>query len=124
MRLVKGNALAAGLGLIAGCLVVLIAAISINANFGFPGNLNLGWPPGFDYTLSAAFDDTNGLSHGAEVVVAGTSVGQVTNVVPSGRQAIVTMRIDRQFAPMHKGTVARIRYGTLLAQKYVELTPV
>ena len=53
MRLVKGNALAAGLGLIAGCLVVLIAAISINANFGFPGNLNLGWPPGFDYTLSA-----------------------------------------------------------------------
>ena len=124
MRLVKGNAFAAGLGLIAGCLVVLIAAISINANFGFPGNLNLGWPPGFDYTLSAAFDDTNGLSHGAEVVVAGTSVGQVTNVVPSGRQAIVTMRIDRQFAPMHKGTVARIRYGTLLAQKYVELTPV
>lgn len=124
MSLVKGNAFVAGLGLVAGCLVVLITAIAINANFGLPANLNLGWPPGFDYTLSAAFDDTNGLSHGAEVVVAGTSVGQVTNVVPSGRQAVVTMRIDRQFAPMHKGTVARIRYGTLLAQKYVELTPV
>ena len=124
MRLVKGNAFATGLGLIAGCLAVLIAAISINANFGFPANLNLGWPPGFDYTLSAAFDDANGLSHGAVVVVAGTSVGQVTGVSPTGRQALVTMRIDRQYAPIHKGTVARIRYGTLLAQKYVELTPV
>jgi virulence factor Mce-like protein len=124
VRIVKGNPIVAGLGLIAGCLVVLIAAISINVNFGFPANLNLGWPPGFDYALSAAFDDANGLAHGAEVVVAGTSVGQVTDVAPSGRQAVVTMRIDRTYAPMHTGTIARIRYGTLLAQKYVELTPV
>lgn len=124
MRIVKGNPFVAGLGLIAGVLVVVVAAISINANFGFPANLNLGWPPGFDYTLSAAFDDTNGLAHGADVVVAGTQVGQVTNVAASGRQAVVTMRIDRGYAPMHRGTVARIRYGSLLAQKYVELAPV
>ena len=124
MRIVKGNPMVAGIALIAGCLVVLLAAISINVNFGFPANLNLGWPPGFDYTLAAAFDDANGLAHGAEVVVAGSSVGQVTDVAPSGRQAVVTMRIDRSYAPMHKGTIARIRYGTLLAQKYVELTPV
>jgi virulence factor Mce-like protein len=114
----------AGLGLIAGVLVVLLAAISINANFGFPANLNLGWPPGFDYTLGANFDDANGLARGADVVVAGTQVGQVTNVAAAGRQATVTMRIDSKYAPMHKGTVARIRYGSLLAQKYVELAPV
>ena len=123
MRLTRGNPVPAGLGLIAGIVLVVVAAISVNANFGLPANLNLGWPPGFDYTLSAVFDDANGLAKGADVVVAGTQVGQVTNVTVDGRQAVATMRIDRHYAPLHRGTIARIRYSTLLAQKFVELTP-
>lgn len=124
MRLVSGNPLAAGVGVIAGCLVVVLLAVGINLNFGMPFNLNLGtFPPGRDYTLSAAFDNANGLARGADVVVAGTQVGQVTNVQVAGRQAVATMRIDKHYAPLHKGTIARIRYSTLLAQKYVELTP-
>lgn len=123
MRLTRGNPLVAGLALIAGVAVVLISAISINLNFGLPANLNLGWPPGFDYTLSAAFTDANGLARGASVVVAGTPVGQVTDVHATGSEAVATMRIDRGYTPLHKGTIARIRYSTLLAQKYVELTP-
>jgi virulence factor Mce-like protein len=123
MRLTKGNPLVAGTALLAGCLAVVLAAVGINLNFGLPGNLNLGWPPGFDYRLSAAFDDANGLAKGADVVIAGAEVGQVTNVQPSGRQAVATMRIDRHYAPLHRGTIARIRYSTLLAQKYVELAP-
>ena len=123
MRLTRGNPLLAGAGLLAGCLAVVLVAVGINLNFGLPGNLSLGWPPGFDYTLSAAFDDANGLAKGADVVIAGAEVGQVTNVQASGRQAVATMRIDRNYSPLHRGTVARIRYSTLLAQKYVELTP-
>lgn len=123
MRLVNGNAFRAGVILVAGLLAVALAAISINLNFGLPANLNLGWPPGFDYTLSAAFADANGLAKGADVVVAGTPVGQVTNVRASGSQSVATMRIDRSYSPLHRGTIARIRYSTLLAQKYVELTP-
>src|SRR5581483_5336560 len=86
-------------------------------------NLNLGWPPGFDYRLSAAFEDANGLAKGADVAVAGTRIGQVTDIRAVGRQAVATMRIDRRYAPLHRGTIARIRYSTLLAQKFVELTP-
>jgi phospholipid/cholesterol/gamma-HCH transport system substrate-binding protein len=123
MRLTRGNPTVAGAWLIAGCLAVVFLALSINLNFGLPMNLNLGWPPGFDYTLSAAFDDANGVAKGAGVVVAGNSIGQVTGVSASGRQAIVTMRIDRRYTPLHRGTVARIRYSTLLAEKYLELTP-
>ncbi len=123
MRLTKGNPVLAGAALLAGCLVVVLAAISINLNFGLPGNLNMGWPPGFDYRLSAAFEDANGLAKGADVVIAGTSVGQVTDVQASGRLAVASMRIDRGYAPLHRGTIARIRYSTLLAQKYVELSP-
>lgn len=123
MRLTRGNPMVAGLLLALLVFTVLVSAIAINVNFGLPANLNLGWPPGFDYTLSASFTDANGLAKGADVVVAGTAVGQVTNVQASGSQAVATMRIDRSHAPMRKGTIARIRYSTLLAQKYVELAP-
>jgi virulence factor Mce-like protein len=47
----------------------------------------------------------------------------VLGVTVDGRDARVTMRIGRQYAPLRQGTVARIRYSTLLAQKYIELTP-
>jgi virulence factor Mce-like protein len=117
------GALKAGLGVIAATLAIVLFALSINTNFGLPFNISLGLPPGQDYTLKAAFKDANGLSKSATVVVAGNEVGQVLSVQTRGTEAIVTMRIKHEFAPIHKGTIARIRYATLLAQKYVELTP-
>ena len=123
MRLVKGNPYVAGLGLLALILAVIVAAASINLSFGLPFNLSPGWPPSQDYTLRAAFTDANGLIKGADVVVAGNRVGQVTGITIEGREALVTMRIKRQYAPLHRGTVAQIRYSTLLAEKYLELTP-
>ncbi|HEX6548157.1 MAG TPA: MlaD family protein, partial [Candidatus Dormibacteraeota bacterium] len=123
MRLVQGNPVIAGAGLLAGALVIVLTAISINLNFGLPASFNLGWPPGFDYTVSAVFTDANGLAKGADVVIAGAEVGQVTNVQAEGTRAVATMRIDRRYSPLHRGTIARIRYSTLLAQKYIELSP-
>src|SRR5205807_9418596 len=72
----------------------------------------------------AAFTDANGVSRGADVVIAGHTVGQVTGVEVSGPRATVTMRVSPHYAPLHQHTTARIRYSTLLAQKYVEITPV
>jgi virulence factor Mce-like protein len=118
------KAFRAGLALLAGMIAVVLLAAGINASFGVPGNLSLGFPPGFDYTLNAAFKDANGVSQGAPVVIAGNPVGQVTSVHVQGQVAVVTMRIDRQYSPMHSGTIARIRYGTLLAAKYIELSSV
>ncbi len=123
MRLTRGNPYLAGCGLLALVLAVIVAAASINLSFGLPFNLSPGWPPARDYTLGAAFADANGLTKGADVVVAGVRVGQVTGVRPSHGRALVTMRIEHQYAPLHRGTVASIRYSTLLAEKYVELTP-
>jgi phospholipid/cholesterol/gamma-HCH transport system substrate-binding protein len=123
MTLHRGNPRVAGLVALAVMAVVALAAVAVNASFGLPGDLSLGLPPARDYTLRAAFADTNGLVKGASVEVAGVPVGQVTDVRASGRQAIVGMRIDHRYAPLHGGTIARIRYSTLLAQKYVELSP-
>ena len=123
MTLPRRGALRAGLVFVVLTLLVLGLAVSINANFGLPFNLSLS-PPGQDYQLRASFADSNGLIRGADVVVAGHPIGQVVNVSVAGDRAQVAMRIGRNFAPVHRGTVARIRYSTLLAQKYVELSPV
>jgi phospholipid/cholesterol/gamma-HCH transport system substrate-binding protein len=123
MRLTKGNPYVAAVVLVTVVLAVIVAAVGINISAGLPFNLSLGWPPRQDYTLSAAFTDANGVYPGAEVVIAGAQVGQVTGINIEHDQAVVTMRISRQYEPLHRGTVAAIRYTTLLANKYIELTP-
>ena len=123
MTLYRGNPMVAGVLAIAGIVALALVALGIGNSFGLPGNWHAGLPPTRDYTLRAAFDDANGLSRGAGVQIAGSPIGQVTDVVASGRQAVVGMRIDHRYAPLHRGTIARIRYSTLLAQKYVELSP-
>jgi virulence factor Mce-like protein len=102
--------------------LLLVLALGINLSFGLPFNLSL-WPPGSDYTVKAVFSDANALSRGADVVEGGHVVGQVTAVDGRSDQAVVSMRIANRYAPLRQGTKARIRYATLLAQKYVELTP-
>jgi virulence factor Mce-like protein len=119
----KGNPVKAGLGMLAGVALLVLLALAINLSFGLPFNLSL-FPPGQDYAIKAAFTDANGVSRGAEVVIAGHTVGQVTGVEGRGTQAIVSMRVSPQYAPLHQFSTARIRYSTLLAQKYVEITPV
>ncbi len=123
MALTKGNPNRAAALLLAVMLVVIGAAVSINLSSGLPFNLSLGWPPSRDYVLTAAFTDANGVAPGAGVLIAGAQVGQVTATTIHHDQALVTMRIGRRYGPLHRGTVAAIRYSTLLAQKYVELTP-
>jgi virulence factor Mce-like protein len=113
----------AGIFTLAALLIVMLLALAINLSFGLPFNLNL-IPPGQDYSVRAAFTDANGVSRGADVVIAGHTVGQVTGVEVSNSRALVTMRVSSHYAPLHQYTTARIRYSTLLAQKYVEITPV
>lgn len=123
MRLTKGNPIRAGVILVTLVLLLVATAVGINLSAGLPFNLSPGWPPSHDYVLSAAFTDANGVTPGANVVIAGAQVGQVTGIRISGGKAIVTMRIGQKYGPLHRGTVAAVRYSTLLAQKYVELTP-
>jgi virulence factor Mce-like protein len=117
------NPVRAGWLTLAGVAIVLLLALAINLSFGLPLNLSL-FPPGEDYAVNAAFTDANGVNRGADVVIAGHTVGQVTEVQASGRRAVVSMRISPHYAPLHQHTTARIRYSTLLAQKYIEITPI
>lgn len=122
MSFYRGKPFKAGMVTLASIAVLLLLAISINASFGLPFNLSL-FPPGVDYSVTAAFTDANGVNNGADVVIAGHTVGQVTGIQGNGTRAVVSMRISSQYAPLGQRSVARIRYSTLLAQKYVEITP-
>jgi phospholipid/cholesterol/gamma-HCH transport system substrate-binding protein len=117
------NPLRTGWLTLAGVAIVLLLALAINLSFGLPFNLSL-FPPGQDYAVSAAFIDANGVNRGADVVIAGHTVGQVTGVQVSNSRAVVSMRIAPHYGPLHQHTTARVRYSTLLAQKYVEITPI
>lgn len=121
---VQGPAVKAGIAFIAGVVGIVLLALAINANDGLPMNLDFQtWPPSQDVTVSARFADANGLLSGSEVEVAGRQVGQVTGIGSQGNQALVTMRVRHDLAPIRSGTQASIRYSTLLAEKYVELRP-
>jgi phospholipid/cholesterol/gamma-HCH transport system substrate-binding protein len=123
MTLRYAGAFRAGMTFVAAIAALLLTAYLINISFGLPFNLRL-WPPGQDYVLNASFKDANGVTRGADVDIAGHPVGQVTGVAVNGALATVTMRINSANTPIHRGSIARIRYSTLLAQKYVELAPV
>jgi len=123
MTFYRGNPLKVGLASLAALVLLIVLAITINASFGLPFNLSL-FPPGQDYAVTAAFTDANGVIRGADVVIAGHTVGQVTGIEVQGKLAVVSMRVASHYAPLHQFTTARIRYSTLLAQKYVEITPV
>jgi phospholipid/cholesterol/gamma-HCH transport system substrate-binding protein len=118
----RPNVLRAGVVTLASVLILILVAMAINVSFGLPFNLSL-LPPGQDYAVKAAFIDGNGVNRGADVVIAGHTVGQVTGVEISGMRAVVTMRVASRYAPLHQFSTARIRYSTLLAQKYIEITP-
>jgi phospholipid/cholesterol/gamma-HCH transport system substrate-binding protein len=119
----RSNPLRTGWLTLAVVALVLLLAMAVNLSFGLPFNLSL-FPPGQDYAINAAFSDANGVNRGADVVIAGHTVGQVTDVQVSHSRALVSMRISPHYAPLHQHTTARVRYSTLLAQKYVEITPV
>jgi len=119
----RANPVKAGVLTMVGLLIVALLAIAINLSFGLPFNLSF-FPPGQDYAVTAAFTDSNGVSRGTDVVIAGHTVGQVTNVAVSGSRSVVSMRVAPHYAPLHEFSRARIRYSTLLAQKYIEITPV
>src|SRR5207302_3041356 len=99
MTLRYAGALKSGLVFVALTTTLLLTALLINLSFGLPFNLSL-WPPGQDYVLNASFKDANGVTRGADVVIAGHPVGQVTGVNVNGDRSIVSMRINQQYAPI------------------------
>ncbi|MDL2209595.1 outer membrane lipid asymmetry maintenance protein MlaD [Desulfovibrio sp. OttesenSCG-928-O18] len=75
------------------------------------------------YTLVATFDSTTGLRSGANVEIAGVSVGKVTKIeLDEEYNSRVSMRI-RDGVKISGDTGAAIKTSGLIGDKYVSLTP-
>lgn len=100
----------AALGAVLGA-IVLVAVVLFSGGGG--------------YQLQAKFLNASQLVNGNPVQVAGTKVGSVEEieVSPDG-QAIITMSIEEEHAPLREGTTATVRQYSLsgIANRYVDLT--
>jgi phospholipid/cholesterol/gamma-HCH transport system substrate-binding protein len=87
------------------------------------GKMELFTKTGFE--VSARFDSISGLRVGAEVEMAGVSVGRVVAIAldpdPARTQAVVRLRLDRDYK-LSDDTIASIRTSGLIGDKFVNIS--
>ena len=113
----RANAVLVGGIVLAVFLVLLGVAYQINRSFTLTF-----WDKG--YEVKADFVDADGIANASDVRISGVNVGQITDIRSvSGGLAEITMRVDKDHAPLHEGTKANLRLQTLLGTKFIELDP-
>jgi phospholipid/cholesterol/gamma-HCH transport system substrate-binding protein len=77
------------------------------------------------YTVNAQFSTAAAVTsgQGQAVAIAGVQVGQVGGVHLQDGQAMVTMNIDPQYAPIYRNATVLLRPRTPLKDMYLELDP-
>jgi phospholipid/cholesterol/gamma-HCH transport system substrate-binding protein len=77
------------------------------------------------YEIKVPFSEATQLAEQSDVRISGVNVGKVQNIelAPNGKQALATVDIDNQYAPLPRSTRAILRTKTLLGETYIELTP-
>ena len=78
------------------------------------------------YKVKAAFDNAGQLVKGNEVRVGGQPVGSISDIELDDRaNAVVTMEVKGDVAPLHEGTTATIRAASLSSDssRYISLKP-
>jgi ABC-type transporter Mla subunit MlaD len=76
-----------------------------------------------NYRLRLELPSAQDIYPGSDIQIAGVTIGRVSAVRSTRRDAKVTISIDRQFAPLHSGTRAITRTKTLLGEGYIEIAP-
>jgi ABC-type transporter Mla subunit MlaD len=78
-----------------------------------------------NYEIKVPFTEATQLAEQSDVRISGVNVGKVQNIelAPNGKQALATVSIDDQYAPLPESTRAILRTKTLLGETYIELTP-
>jgi phospholipid/cholesterol/gamma-HCH transport system substrate-binding protein len=77
------------------------------------------------YEVKVPFKEATQLAEQSDVRISGVNVGKVQTIelAPNGKQALATVAIDAQYAPIPESTRAILRTKTLLGETYIELTP-
>jgi ABC-type transporter Mla subunit MlaD len=77
------------------------------------------------YQVKIPFNEATQLAEQSDVRISGVNVGKVQGIVlaPNRKQALATVDIENQYAPLPEDTRAMLRTKTLLGETYIELTP-
>jgi phospholipid/cholesterol/gamma-HCH transport system substrate-binding protein len=77
------------------------------------------------YEIKVPFNEATQLAEQSDVRISGVNVGKVQGIelAPNHRQALATVDIEDQYAPIPEGSRAMLRTKTLLGETYIELTP-
>lgn len=97
--------------------VVMLAAVI------FAYNAVNGNPLAERKTISAAFEDVNGLLPGDDVRIASDRVGYVEEVRLEGRQAVAVLKLDDPTTKVYHNASASVGARSALGQKFVSLDP-
>jgi phospholipid/cholesterol/gamma-HCH transport system substrate-binding protein len=82
----------------------------------------LPWSP--RYEVKAELSNADILLKDQDVRISGVQAGKVIDVSPeSNGRVLVTMVIDRKYAPIHADSTAKVRPFTLIGDKYVDIDP-
>jgi phospholipid/cholesterol/gamma-HCH transport system substrate-binding protein len=99
-------------------LAALTAAVALAALAMFGG--------GDEYKVRAVFENAGQLVPGNQVRVGGQPVGKISELeLDDSQNAVVTLEVGEEVAPLHEDTTATIRAASLsgVASRYVSLKP-
>jgi virulence factor Mce-like protein len=104
-------------------LLVLLCVGGVLVGADFINNL-AGSKPWIDYkAYRVAFTDAkNVLTNRTELEIAGVKAGAVTGEQVVNNQAVLTLSVESQYAPLYRDAVVRIRPVTPLDNMYVDIT--
>jgi len=76
---------------------------------------------GQKYEVHVALPSATNIIKGGIVTVNGFQAGKVKEIKAVGGQALLTLDVDRDYAPLHEGTVVTVPFKALLGERYVEI---
>src|SRR5262245_12235066 len=76
---------------------------------------------GQSYTVNVALPSATNIIKGGIVTVNGFHAGKVDDIKAVGGQALLTLNVDRDYAPLHEGAVITVPFKALLGERYVDI---
>jgi len=109
--------IAVGIFVSVGIAALLVLAINVSNVSSFS--------TGQQYAVTANFDNVSGLKERSAVMIAGVTVGRVSNIIvdPVTFEAVVEMNINGSFNEVPVDSSAGIYTAGLLGEKYVGIGP-
>jgi len=77
---------------------------------------------GNTYTVQVALPSATNIIDGGTVQLNGFTAGSVSNIEASDDQAIVTLKINSEYAPLHEGAQVVVPWKALLGERLVNIT--